>query len=41
VGVDELRKPQCASHARRATADDHDVGRHLRALYALDGFAEN
>ena len=39
--VDELRKAQGAGHAGRPAADDDDVSGHLRALDAVDRFAEH
>ena len=41
VLVDELREAQGASHAGRTAADDDDVGLHLGAVDAFEGFAEN
>ncbi len=41
VLIDQLRQAQRARHAGRTAADDDDVGRHLRAFDAFDGFAEN
>ena len=41
VLVDKLRQAQRACHARGAAADNHNVGRHLRALDTLDRFAED
>src|SRR6185437_11047409 len=36
VLVDKLRQAQRASHAGRSTADDDDVGFHLRAIDSTD-----
>ena len=41
VRVYQLRKAQGACHAGRTAADDDHVGRHLRAVDAFEGFAEN
>ena len=41
VLIDQLRQAQGARHASRAAADDDDIGRHLRAFDAFNGFAEN
>ncbi len=41
VIVDQLRKPQCAGHARWPTADDDDIGRHLGMLDIGERLAED
>ena len=41
VLIDELREPQRTSHACRPAADDDDIGGHLGAFNASEGFAEN
>ena len=41
VLIDELLEPQRTSHTRRPTADDDDIGGHLGAFNAGEGFAEN
>ncbi len=38
--VDELRQPQRTRHARRTSADDNDIGLHLRSFNAFDRFAK-
>ncbi len=41
VCVDQLRQAQRARHTGRPAADDHYIGRHLRAFDAFDRFAED
>jgi hypothetical protein len=41
VIVNQLRKPQRAGHARRPTADDDDIGWHLRMLDVRKRLAED
>ena len=41
VVVDQLRKPQRAGHARRAAADDDDIGRHFRMFDVGERLAED
>ena len=41
VIVDQLRKPQRAGHARRAAADDDDIGWHFRMLDVRERLAED
>src|ERR1700733_11137225 len=41
VIVDQLRKPQRGGHARRPTADDNNISRHLGMLNVGEGLAED
>jgi len=41
VFVDELRKPQRASHSGRPAADNDYISRHLRASYVGRRLAKN
>src|SRR6266705_1841735 len=41
VPINKLRKPQCAGHAGRPTANDDDVGRHLRTVDSLQWRPKN
>ena len=41
VRVDQLRKPQRASHPRRPAADDDHISRHLRTFNTFNRFSEN
>ena len=41
VPINKLRKPQCAGHAGRPTANDDDVGRHLRSVDSLQWRPKN
>ena len=38
--VDELREAQRAGHPGRASADDHDIGLHLRTVDIFKRFAK-
>lgn len=40
VRVDQLRQAQGAGHTCRATADNHNIGFHLRTFDAFDGLTE-
>ncbi len=41
VLVNKLREPQRACHSRRASADNHNIGLHLRAVDSFQGFAKS
>ena len=40
VFVDELREAQRTGHPRRPSADDHNIGLHLRAVDTFKRFAK-
>ena len=41
VLIDKLREAQRAGHPRRPSADDDNIGLHLRAVDAFKGFAKS
>src|SRR5579872_5131158 len=41
MSINQLREAQGASHTGRTTADDDNIGRHLRAFDAFYRLAEN
>src|SRR5271165_6270560 len=41
VLIDQLREAQRARHPRRASADDDNIGLHLRTVDAFKGFAKS
>src|ERR1700752_3723197 len=41
VRIDQLRTPKGKSHPGRPAADDDHIGRHLRPLNPVNGFAED